>query len=93
MREEEFFLMKHTNRFVPMWSCGALPLIVFIWILLPLSPGWSQMTTATISGTVHDATEAVIPGATVTVRNLAAGRITDVATTGRQIQFALKLLF
>ena len=26
-------------------------------------------------------------------RNTAAGRITDVATTGRQIQFALKLLF
>ena len=68
-------------------------LVAVLLALMPFTISWGQLTGGTISGAVSDSSGAVIPGATVTVRNLAAGRITDVATTGRQIQFALKLLF
>ena len=41
--------------------------------LFSTSIAWGQVTTATISGTVKDETEAVLPGVEVTVKNLETG--------------------
>ena len=43
---------------------------------------FAQTHTATISGQVKDASGAVIPGATVTVRNIDTNRTTTLPTTG-----------
>jgi len=56
-----------------------LPLLLTL-IVAAVSVGWSQSITATLRGTVHDAAGAVIPGATVTVRNNGTG-ITHTTTT------------
>ncbi len=42
-------------------------------ILLLAAPAYAQVTTGTVSGTVVDPTEAVVPGATVTLTNLDTG--------------------
>jgi hypothetical protein len=47
-----------------------LPIFVFFAIA---SAGWSQVVGGAISGTVHDATGALLPSANVTVRNLETG--------------------
>ena len=60
---------------------------VWMWVVLALSTqlGWSQ-TTATISGTVRDTSGAVIPGTSVTVRNVDTGT-TRTAMTDAQGRF------
>ena len=41
---------------------------------------WGQLTTASLTGTVKDASSAIIPGATVTVKNLESGLTRTVDT-------------
>lgn len=47
-------------------------LLVASLVLLP-PPALAQRSTASIRGTVRDATQAILPGATVTVRNEETG--------------------
>jgi outer membrane receptor protein involved in Fe transport len=54
---------------------GLLALIAVF--LLHVPSAWAQVDRATVSGTVKDTSDAVVPGATVTVRNVA----TDVPST------------
>lgn len=56
-----------------------LPIFVFVILLLPVAVR-AQFDTATVLGTVTDANGAVIPGATVTLRNVATG-VTATAPT------------
>ena len=42
--------------------------------------GFSQATTATLDGTIHDQTGAVVPGAKVTVHNMQTGVSSTVDT-------------
>src|SRR5512132_3480569 len=51
----------------------------------------AQETTATVTGTVTDETGAVVPGATVTVRNVGTGFVRE-ATTGSEGTYNALLL-
>src|SRR5260370_39448971 len=51
-------------------------------LLLCASVVWAQTDTARLQGTVSDPTGGVVPGATVKVRNLAAGRVVSASTNG-----------
>src|SRR5262245_48983579 len=56
--------------------------LAFAFVTLGLSfPARAQEITGTIVGTVTDETGAAVPGATVSVRNVATGVTRDVATT------------
>ena len=48
-------------------------LLLAIFALLMSAPAYAQRTTATVRGTVRDSTQAVLPGATVTVTNTDTG--------------------
>jgi hypothetical protein len=54
-------------------------------------PAWGQASTATVYGSVVDSTEAVIPGASITLENTATGTIRKSASN-RSGQFALPSL-
>ena len=61
-------------------------IVVFVSMILLLGvAAYSQVTTATISGTVNDSTGAVIPGATVALRHVDTGssRTVSTGTEGR----------
>src|ERR1700735_2361107 len=49
-------------------SCFAL-VGLCLWLLVLTTPGWSQVESGRIVGTVHDTSGAAIPGATVSVEN------------------------
>ncbi|MBI2822069.1 MAG: carboxypeptidase regulatory-like domain-containing protein, partial [Acidobacteria bacterium] len=51
-----------------------------LFLLLTATSGWAQVTTATVSGTVRDDTGAVLPGVTVTLKNVATGIARTVLT-------------
>jgi hypothetical protein len=57
--------------------CGFL--ILLLTVLFPLT-GFSQTTTGTILGTVTDAAGAVVPGATVTIKNVETGITRNIVT-------------
>ncbi len=61
-------------------------------VLIGYRPAWSQVETGTINGTVTDSTGAVIPGATVTAKNVATGatRTVQTGTAGDYIIPALE---
>ncbi|MBI4443453.1 MAG: TonB-dependent receptor [Acidobacteria bacterium] len=50
-----------------------IALCVAAFLILITTPVYSQVSTATISGTVRDTTDAVIPGATITATNVETG--------------------
>lgn len=54
--------------------------LTFLSMTLLVPNAWAQLTTATISGTVTDATAGILPGATVTVKNLETGAARSVVT-------------
>src|SRR5688572_24755488 len=46
-------------------------LVIALLAILPLAPAlWAQSTTGSLQGTVTDEQDAVVPGATVSVRNV-----------------------
>jgi len=53
------------------WWCGA-GICAFLAMIMTTTPAWAQSTGA-IQGTVTDTQGSVVPGATVTVRNVATG--------------------
>jgi Carboxypeptidase regulatory-like domain/TonB dependent receptor len=65
--------MRHKTTFfrsLPIWLAGALALL---WLLGPQRGSAQNAGSATITGTVTDASSAVVPGAGVTVRNTDTG--------------------
>jgi Carboxypeptidase regulatory-like domain/TonB-dependent Receptor Plug Domain len=54
--------------------------LILIMITLLCSPVMAQVTTGSILGSVHDATGAVVPGATVTITDTGKGTVTRVQT-------------
>jgi hypothetical protein len=57
----------------------AVPLVWILWTTCALS----QTTTATLQGTVRDTTQAVLPGASVTIRNTSTGYVRSTTTNER----------
>ena len=55
-------------------------LLAFLSALLVVVPAFSQSTNATVTGTIADASGALIPGVTVTATNTATGVVTTVLT-------------
>jgi hypothetical protein len=64
------------------FSAGAILAFVLTWP----SPALAQITSATLSGTVHDTTGATIPGATVTLTSATKGT-SDETTTSAEGDF------
>src|SRR5205809_2911953 len=62
----------------------AAPLRVVLLALIAVFPGpaRAQITSGTITGTVHDASGGAIPGASVTLTSLTQGTATDAVTNG-----------
>ena len=62
---------------------GKLWTLIFVVALLFVSliPGWAQVTTATVYGTVADTTGARIPSATVNLAHQETGAVTTKITT------------
>lgn len=65
--------------------------IVSIILLLYLQPGVAQVTTGAISGTVHDETGAILPGTTITIKNLDTGISRTLVTDDRGAYYAPNL--
>ena len=61
------FGFSHVNRLLVDRSVGVCV------VLLVAAVAWAQAPVGTISGTVRDQTDAVVPGASITIRNLATG--------------------
>ena len=62
-------------------NAGFLTFCVVVASVLALassSPGFAQLSTATLSGTITDQTGAVTPGAAVTIKNLDTGIVRNV---------------
>ncbi|HSC78639.1 MAG TPA: carboxypeptidase-like regulatory domain-containing protein, partial [Candidatus Acidoferrales bacterium] len=55
-------------------------LFLLVSILLLAAPAYAQVTTGTVAGTVVDPTDAVVPGATVTLANLDTGLTREMQT-------------
>src|SRR5262249_47740341 len=53
----------------------------FAFLLLSSSAVRGQYTTASLAGTVSDASGALVPGSTVTVKNVGTGLVKSVLTT------------
>jgi len=56
---------------------------ILLWLIAGLSQMSAQVTTATILGTVTDSTGAIVPGVSITIRNVETG-ITRAVTTDEQ---------
>ena len=65
--------------------------LLTVWFLVPV-PGAAQVAGATLSGTVTDASGAVIPNATLSIRNTATGVETAVSTNADGLFTAPNLL-
>ena len=48
-------------------------LALLLWVAPALDPAFAQTPTFTIEGVISDAQQAVLPGVSVTVRNVATG--------------------
>jgi hypothetical protein len=68
-----------THSFVWRLSAGAVFVLAALLVLLPFC---AAQTTATISGTVKDTSDSVIPGAKITVKNTATGDVRVATSNG-----------
>src|SRR6266536_1831990 len=68
----------HTRRY---FSGIAIAMIVAVLAVMTL-PVYAQQTSATLNGTVLDATGAVIPGAKVNLKNQASGDMRNTVSNG-----------
>ena len=73
-------------------SCLSSVLFLFILISLCPAPAAAQVDRATISGVVKDTTDAVVPGATVTVASDATGITQTAVTSGEGTYLILNLI-
>ncbi|MBI4442086.1 MAG: TonB-dependent receptor [Acidobacteria bacterium] len=55
--------------------------VVAFFLLLMAPQGWTQLTTASLAGTVKDGSGAVVPGAVITVRNVETGIVRTVESS------------
>ena len=62
-------------------GCGIAAVIAFL-LLLSASNAHGQVTTADVIGTVTDASDAVVPGATVTITNIGTSASQTAVTSG-----------
>src|SRR5262249_4304068 len=58
------------------------PLVIFLLIFTAASTALAQFDTATVLGTIKDTTGAVLPGVTVTLKNIDTGITVSVPTDG-----------
>ena len=68
-----------------------LPWLLAVAILLVSSEALAQRSTATVRGTVRDATQAVLPGAMVTITNEETGLVREVTTNSEGVYVAPEL--
>lgn len=69
-------------RKAPIAAVGVLAVVLLIFVLLGQPPALAQTTSATLTGTVFDASGAVVPDATVTLKNEASGDLRSTKTNG-----------
>jgi len=82
--------MRSLNKFCPSWlSRGAVVLATALFFLLTLNvrPAHAQTVTGNITGTVTDASGAVVAGATVTARNVRTGVESQATTNASGVYF------
>ncbi|MEJ2007529.1 MAG: carboxypeptidase-like regulatory domain-containing protein, partial [Acidobacteriota bacterium] len=60
----------------------AIAFVIALALSLMSLPAYGQVTTATLTGTVHDATGAVVPSAQITLTNEASGIVSRTASNG-----------
>src|SRR5205085_9008042 len=72
------------------WSSALLRLAI-VCILSTPALAQAQTTTASVTGTVHDSSGAIVPGAAVLIRNHATSQTWESLTDGRG-SFRLQLL-
>src|SRR5207253_829997 len=60
-----------------------LALLCLCWSALPLRASGQTVTSATVTGTIRDTTDAVVPGATVEVRNNGTNQVWPAVTDAR----------
>src|SRR5277367_3518563 len=82
MATRRWFLQLHP-RFTPIAVC--------LLFLITAAPGWSQVESGRIVGTVHDTSGAAVPGARVTVENTGTS-ILHTVTTDATGQFVVTQL-
>ena len=71
-----------------LWSWVSIPTILALLLCCAAPPAWTQTTTmSTITGLVTDQSNAVVPDATVTIKDVAtsAVRTTTTNTAGRYV--------
>src|SRR6266705_6172561 len=62
------------------WDCRVAVFAMALVLLVGAIPGFAQLPTGTILGTVKDASGALVPGATVTAQNLETGTSRSILT-------------
>ena len=70
------------------WIVGVLALAFFAWS----APALAQVDRASVTGTVRDASQAVMPGVTITLKHTATNSITTLVTDGEGAYSAQGLL-
>src|SRR5436189_339772 len=66
---------------IHLYAFGRLATAIVAWIVLGSCLVFAQISTATVSGVVHDGTGGVIPGVTITIKHTETGLTRTVTTT------------
>src|SRR5437773_6301517 len=66
---------------IHLYAFGRLATAIVAWIVLGSCLVFAQISTATVSGVVHDGTGGVIPGVTITIKHTESGLTRAVTTT------------
>ena len=73
-------------------TSGAVRLLLAIWIVITALPMRAQLSTATINGTVHDASGAAVPQADIVLRNVETGVETRTQSNAAGVYAILNIL-